>query len=70
MASNHLFKVRAIMVVAMVMAAVVNMVMVTGQETGSGLSPLPAAEAGNGFLLPISGTLLVSSVLMCLIAVF
>ena len=69
MASNHLIKIRAIMVLSTVMA-VVSMVMVKGQETGTGLSPLPAAEAVNGFVLPISGTLLMSSVVMSLIAVF
>uniref|UniRef100_A0A803MA51 Uncharacterized protein n=1 Tax=Chenopodium quinoa TaxID=63459 RepID=A0A803MA51_CHEQI len=53
------------MMLALVMVALY-FVTVTGQETG--LSPLPAAVAGDGVTLPVSGTLMVSSVLISMIA--
>lgn len=53
------------MMLAMVMV-VFYFVAVKGQETG--LSPLPAAVAGDGITLPISGTLMVSSMLISIFA--
>ncbi|KMT15399.1 hypothetical protein BVRB_3g061030 [Beta vulgaris subsp. vulgaris] len=62
-----LSRVRVMMLAIVVVVFYV--VAVAGQDTGLSPLPPPGAVAGDGFTLPISGTLIVSSVLISLIAV-
>lgn len=56
--------------VAVTMAALLCASMVAAAAQDSSIAPLPALETGVGFKFPVSGTLICSSVLFSLVALF